>query len=166
MGKTIFFTTLSLFTLLLTACQQTPEPKPAAVQETPKPDLAAIKAEIQALENAWATASNAKDAVTILAYYADDAISMPDDKPMIVGKSAIQKDIEEMFAKNKEGSVVKYETLDVYGNENTVTETGKGTTTNATGEVTYTGKYMVIWEKRNGKWLVIREIYNDDAKQK
>ena len=37
---------------------------------------------------------------------------------------------------------------------------------NAAGTVTYTGKYMAVWEKRNGKWLVIRDIYNDDMKEK
>jgi len=130
------------------------------------PDMSKIKDEIQALNDTWAAASNAKDAATIMAFYAEDAISMPDDKPVIVGKVAIQKDIEEMFAKNKEGSVVTYETLDVFGNENMVTETGKGTVRNAAGAVIYNGKYMVVWEKRNGKWLVIREIYNDDAKEK
>ena len=130
------------------------------------PDMSKIKDEIQALNDTWAAASNAKDAATIMAFYAEDAISMPDDKPVIVGKAAIQKDIEEMFAKNKEGSVVTYETLDVFGDENMVTETGKGTARNATGAVIYNGKYMVVWEKRNGKWLVIREIYNDDAKEK
>jgi ketosteroid isomerase-like protein len=165
MNKTTFFSAFSLCTLLFTACLNAPESKPAA-PEAPKADMAKIKAEIQALETAWGAATGARDAATILAFYADDVISMPDDKPSIVGKAAVQKDIEESLAKNKEGSVTTYETLDVYGNEDIVTEVGKGTARNAAGEVTYTGKYMVVWEKRNGKWLVTREIYNDDAKEK
>jgi len=52
MSKSTFFTTLSLCILLFAACQQAPAPKPAAMQETSKPDMAAIKAEIQVLENA------------------------------------------------------------------------------------------------------------------
>ncbi len=163
MSKITLFIAFSLCTLLFGACSQAPDSKPAA-PEAPKVDMAKIKSEIQALETAWGAAASAKDAATILAYYAEDVISMPDDKPAIVGKAAVQKDLEESIAKNQESFVTTYETLDVYGNENLVTEVGKGTNKNAAGEVTYTGKYMVIWEKRDGKWLVIREIYNDDAK--
>jgi uncharacterized protein (TIGR02246 family) len=165
MRKTTFFTVLSLCTLLFAACQQAPEPKPA-VQEAPKPDMAKVKAEIQAVNNAWAAASNARDAAAILAFYADDAISMNDDKPMMVGKAAITKDSETWFAKSKEGSTVSYETMDVFGDETRVTEIGKITTKDAAGKVTYTGKYMAVWEKRDGKWLTIRDISNDDEKEK
>ena len=38
--------------------------------------------------------------------------------------------------------------------------------TDATGKVTYTGKYMAIWEKRDGKYICLRDISNDDAKEK
>jgi len=34
----------------------------------------------------------------------------------------------------------------------------------AAGKVTATGKYMAVWEKRDGKWLCIRDIGNEDAK--
>lgn len=86
--------------------------------------------------------------------------------PTFVGKAAIQKDIESSLAKRKEGSTVSYETLEVFGNENLVTETGKITAKDVTGTVTYTGKYMAIWEKRDGKWLTIRDMNNDDVKEK
>lgn len=130
------------------------------------PNMEAIKAEIQALNDTWATASNTKDAATILDFYADDAISMPDDAPMLVGKAAIKKDIEGDFAKRKEGNSVVYETMDVFGDDKLLTEVGKTTVKDAAGKVTYTGKYMALWEKRNGKWLCIRDITNDDAKEK
>lgn len=102
----------------------------------------------------------------LLAFYADDAVSMSNNKPMLVGKAAIQKDSETWFEKTKEGSTVAYETMDVFGDENLVTETGKITTKDAAGKVTYTGKYISVWEKRNGKWLVIRDMSNDDVKEK
>jgi ketosteroid isomerase-like protein len=70
-------------------------------ETTAKPDMAKIKAEIQALNTAWATAVNVKDAATILDLYADDAISMPDDAPALVGKAAIQQDVETSTANSK-----------------------------------------------------------------
>ncbi len=56
--------------------------------------------------------------------------------------------------------------LDVFGSENQVTEVGKSTIKDATGKVTYTGKYMAIWEKRDGKYVCVRDIFNDDMKAK
>lgn len=128
------------------------------------PDMSKIKAEIQALNDAWATASNNKDAATILDLYAEDAISMPDDAPMLVGKAAIKKDLEMNFAKRKKASFITFETMEVFGHERMVTETGKATVRDASGKVAYTEKYMAIWEKRKGRWQVIREIYNHDSK--
>ena len=161
MSKTTFLTALSLCILLFAACQQAPETK----SETPKPDMAKIKAEIKAIEDAWAAASNAKDVATIVGFYADDAISMVDDQPMLVGKAAIQKSVEEEIARHKDNATVAFETLDLYGDENRVTEVGKTTVTDSTGKAIYTGKYMAVWEKRNGKWLTIRDMSNDDAKE-
>ena len=138
----------------------------AAKQVVAKPDMAALKAEIQALENTWATASNTKDAATIANFYVDDAISFDNNKPMVVGKAAIRKGIDEALAKRKPNEIVTYETLDVYGDDNIVTEVGKTTVKDAKGTVTYAGKYMAVWEKRKDKWLVIRDMTNDDQKEK
>jgi ketosteroid isomerase-like protein len=129
-----------------------------------QPDMSNIKAEIKAIEDAWAAASTAKDVATIVGFYADDAISMNDDQPMLVGKAAIQKGVEEEMARRKGDTKVAFETLDLYGDETRVTEVGKTTITDSTGKVIYTGKYMAVWEKRNGKWLTVRDISNDDAK--
>ncbi len=137
-----------------------------AEQKAVKPDLAALKAEIQSLENAWATADNARDANALAAFYAEDAVTMSNNKPMIAGKAAILKDIEASIAKRAKGSTISYEIMDVYAGENTATETGKTTVKDSTGKVTYTGKYMAVWEKRNGKYLCIRDIGNDDVKEK
>jgi uncharacterized protein (TIGR02246 family) len=128
------------------------------------PDMTAIKAEIQAIEDTWAVAYNAKDVATIMGFYADDAISMSDDQPMLVGKAAIQKGLEAEMTNRKANGKITFETLEVYGDETRVTEIGKSTMTDATGKVIYGGKYMAVWEKRNGKWLTIRDIVNDDAK--
>lgn len=64
----------------------------------------------------------------------------------------------------KSANTVTYETLEVFGDENRVTETGTVVARAPSGKVAYTEKYMAIWEKRKGKWQVIREIYNHDSK--
>ena len=62
------------------------------VTTTPATDLNALKAEIQAIEDEWEAASNSKkNAVAILDFYADDAVSFSNNQPMLVGKEAIKK---------------------------------------------------------------------------
>lgn len=83
---------------------------------------------------------------------------------MLVGKAAIQKDLEASMAKSPKGSTVSYDVLDAFGDENFVTEVGKTTHKDSAGKVYSVGKYMAIWEKRNGKYVCIRDISNDDVK--
>ena len=131
-----------------------------------KPDMAKLKTEIQALEIAWAADDNARDTNAVAANYADDAISLANNKPMLVGKAAIRQDIAENMVKRGEGATVTYDVMDVFGDENAVTEIGKSTVRDASGKVIRTGKYMAVWEKRDGKYICVRDIYNDDVKEK
>jgi uncharacterized protein (TIGR02246 family) len=154
-----------MLSLINLACSS-PAPKEVPVLAVAaKPNMSAVKAEIQKIETAFAAADNARDVNAILAFYGDDAVTMGPEEPMTVGKAAIQKSIEAGFAKSAAGSTVTYDVLEVFGDENTVTEIGKSTRKDATGKVTYTGKYMAIWEKRDGKYVCIRDIGNSDTKE-
>ncbi|HVE62043.1 MAG TPA: DUF4440 domain-containing protein [Chitinophagaceae bacterium] len=153
------------------ACNETPDKTPEATSGTNKTvpsetDNEKLKAEIQELETAYANAQNAGDIKTVAAFYANDAVSMPNNLPMMVGNDAIKKVLEESYAKRLKGFTTTYDVLDAFGCENYVTEVGKTTRKDSTGKVVYTGKYMAIWEKRNGKWICIRDIGNDDVKEK
>ncbi|PKP13034.1 MAG: DUF4440 domain-containing protein [Bacteroidetes bacterium HGW-Bacteroidetes-3] len=139
--------------------------EPAATVEpvVAKADMVSIKAEIQGLESDWAASDNARDANAIAGFYSDDAISLSNNAPMTVGKAAILKETEESLAKRAQGETVSYNVLEVFGDGNTVTEIGTAISKNASGKVVRTGKYMAIWEKRDGKYICIRDIYNSDA---
>jgi uncharacterized protein (TIGR02246 family) len=154
-----------LFAVLMMGCNTT-ETKPAEAAAPAAPDMGKVKTEIQALETAWGAAENAGDAKALAAFYTEDAVSMQRDKPMIVGREAIQKDMEAGEATRDKSMTVAYTVLDVFGDENTVTETGTAIRKDSTGKVAYSGKYMAIWVKRDGKYLCIRDISNSDAKDK
>lgn len=130
-----------------------------------KPDMGAIKAEIQAKETAFAAAQNADDVDGVVAFYADDAVSMGEGKPAGKGKEAIKKEVLASIDNRVKGTVITFDVEDVYGSEDQVTEVGKTTIKDATGNVTYTGKYMAVWEKRKGEYVCIRDISNSDAPQ-
>ncbi len=136
--------------------------KAATEQAVSKPDMAALKAEIQAIETEWASATTAKDIDKLMLFYADDAVEMNDDEPMLVGKAAIQQAMLKSWEARKAGATVSYETMDVYGDGNVVTEVGKTTTKDAAGKVISGGKYVGIFEKRDGKFICIRDINNED----
>ena len=168
MKKTILLVTYVSCVVLFTSCQEAEKKETPAqtttVVEPTKPDLAQIRAEIVAIENAWAAAQNAKDINALMALYADDAVSMPDGEPMISGKAAIQKKQEADFAKPPMYASIAFETMDVYAQGNVVTEVGKSMYKDAAGKTTGGGKYIAVYEKRDGKYLCIREIYNKDSK--
>ena len=167
MKKTILLVTYVSCVLLFASCQEAEKketPAAVTVAEPAKPDLTQIRSEIVAIETAWAAAQNAKDINALMALYADDAVSMPDGEPMLTGKAAIKKKQEADFAKPSKYASVAFETLDVYAQGNVVTEVGKTINKDAAGKTAGTGKYMAVYEKRDGKYLCIREIYNQDSK--
>lgn len=55
--------------------------------------------------------------------------------------------------------------MDVFAAGDLVVETGKCTFKDASGAVIRTGKYLSLFEKRDGKYVCIRDIYNDDKKR-
>lgn len=126
-------------------------------------DMAAIKSKIQEKEKAFAEAMTAQNSEAVLAFYADDAVSMSDGKPSDIGKDAIRKDLLESYAQRQKGSVTTFDVLDVYGSKSQVTEIGKTTVKDASGKVIYTGKYVAVWEERNGDYICVRDISNGDA---
>ena len=153
MKSNLFFTLLATCLLAFTACQQSAETQP---------DLTQLKSEIQQVENAWATALNNKNIDALMALYADDAVSMPNNGPILTGKDAIRKYQVEQWKSSPAPGNFSFETTKVYSNGNTVTEIGTSTIKNDGGKVVWTGKYMCIWEKKDGKYLCAQEIYNDD----
>ncbi len=156
--KTLHTLLMGLFVLLIVSACQTPQ------AETEELDMDAIRAEIQAMEDAYAVAANAKDAEAEVAYYADDANSLTPNKPTLVGKAAILANTKEQMAKDTtEGGSIRFEIVDLYASGDLVVEVGKSISTDADNNET-TGKYVSIFEKRDGKYICIRDIYNRDQK--
>jgi uncharacterized protein (TIGR02246 family) len=146
------FAAFAAVILLVTSCQ------PA------KPDMDKIRSDIQAMENVYADGLNAKDANAVLAYYADDAVSMVNNAPVASGRDALLKMVQEDIANDTTNTTVTFEVVDIFAADNLVVETGKATYKDPDGNVVKTGKYMSLFEKRDGKYVSIRDIYNEDKK--
>ena len=150
--------------LLVIACNQPPaENTEAAVEPVAEIDMDVIHAEIQAMEDAYAEAQNAGDIEGILAYYADDAVNMPEDMPIVVGKEAIRKRLTEQYEKNKDdGGSISFKVESIMLDGDLLVEAGSSTYTSAEGDVS-TGKYVSVFEKRDGKYVCVRDIWNEDS---
>ncbi len=157
--KTTVFAVLAA--VLISACGQ-PEPCP----ELPVANLDSIRAEIEALENVYAEALANKDVELLMTYYADDAHCMADGQPALVGRDAIRAYVSGNFEADTSGTTIDFAVTGIWAGGAYVTETGTWSVKSAEGEELETGKYLSLFEKRDGKYVAIREIWNSDSEGK
>lgn len=144
--------------LMFQGCQEPAPPPP------PQIDMDSLRSEIQAIEDQWSKADNENNVDVLMAMYAEDAVTLPDNEPMVSGKEAIRARMVEQIAKDSSNTTAKYEVVDVFVGGDYVVEVGKSMHTDTAGNVN-TGKYMVLFRKTaDGGYEVVREIWNEDKK--
>lgn len=130
----------------------------------PSADTSADEAVMRAGTQAWADAYNAGDADKIVALYAEDGVVMPPDLALMVGHDALRNYLVADIADSKAGGVslmLGEESTGVSGNLGW--HSGSFKVNGAGGATISTGKYVEDWRKAEGKWLMIRDIWNNDA---
>ena len=126
-------------------------------------DVEQIKKEIQAKEDEFAATYNAGEKKSI-GYYAEDAISFSQNAAPHVGKAAIieylMANIDSLSNFNK----ISYTTKEVFvsNDANQVVEIGYYTVVDSTNTPVNTGNYMVLFVKRDGKYVCLREMSASD----
>lgn len=112
----------------------------------------------------WASAYNAGDADRVLALYAADAVVMPPDAPAASGHAAIRAFLDKDMASSKAAGITLAITHGGAGaSGNLGWDGGTFSARDAAGTTVGTGKYLAVWERKAGKWLIIRDIWNNDA---
>ena len=136
----------------------------AGIAHAATPVAGADEAAIRAQTTNWATAYNAGDAKATAALYAEDALFMPPGASGVKGRAAILAYFTKDIAASKAGGVVfnVNPKTDVGVSGNTGWESGTYTVI-VKGAVVESGKFLSVSQKRNGKWLYIRDTYNADA---
>lgn len=150
--------TVAVFVALAMGC--TPKKEEAAA---PVVDKDQIKTELQAIESAFAEAYNSRKLEGVV-YYADDATSFSQNKPPLVGKAAIDKYIKEDQTGFPKGAKLAFEVLDVFPSSdgNQVVEIGSYKMSDSTNTAKTSGHYMSLFEKRDGKYVCIRDMGASD----
>ena len=142
---------LLVFTALIFSACSTTEKKETI-------DMEKVKGEIQAMEDAYAAAEKAKDADGVAAYYSDDAMSYSRNTQPLSGKAAIRENIANNIAKDSTGNYNVYKVVDLFAEGNTAVEIGSWTEFDASGTELENGNYMSYFQKRNGKYICVRDM--------
>lgn len=126
-------------------------------------DQEQIKNEIQAIENRMAEMYNNRE-LSAQEYYADDAISFSQNKPPLKGKDAIYKSIKEDLLSFQKGHQIAFVANEVLPSPqgNQVVEIGSYRVSDSTSTAIYTGNFMAVFEKRDGKYVCIRDMAASD----
>ncbi|MGV3696400.1 YybH family protein [Flavobacterium sp.] len=126
-------------------------------------DKEQIKNEIQAMENKMAEMYNNRELIGE-EYYAEDATSFSQNKPPLVGKAAIDKSIREDLQSFQKGNQIAFVANEIYPSSdgNQVMEIGSYRVSDSTDTAIYTGNYMAYFEKREGKYVCVRDMAASD----
>lgn len=145
---------VALFALVAAGCAQ----QQAAPTGLTEADRAAIEAARAAAE----AAANANDIETWTAHYADDAVFLQPNMPVITGKAAIVESMKQFPPL----SGVKFTHTSVEGAGDLAFAQGTyelTMTPPGAAAITDRGKFIEIWRKgADGGWRMYRDIYNSD----
>jgi ketosteroid isomerase-like protein len=117
------------------------------------------------LRTALVQATLAGDCDAVAAIYAESAVSLPQDAPIVEGRTAIRAACEAEEATTQDFSITSLQ-VDGYGDLAFDRGTWSQTfvSEGMAEPVTITGKYLVIYRKQaDGSWICTVEIWNLDA---
>ena len=154
-NKSIRILLTGFLTILLFACTEAKE-EPAAVI-----DKEQIKKEIQAREDEFAAAYNGEGTKNI-GYYAEDAVSYYQNRAPLVGKATIIEYLTAGLDANSNKISFKTNEVFVCNGGDQVLELGSFTVVDSVNNPVNTGNYMSLFEKRNGKYVCLRDMSASD----
>ena len=131
----------------------------------PAADTAADEAAIRAADSTWFAAYNAGDVDGVAALYADDAVVSVPGAPPARGSAAIR----EALARDMEGTSKGGFTLTPSATPETGASGDLGyiwntfKVTDKSGATVDAGKYLTLAARKDGKWRIIRDIWNSDS---
>jgi uncharacterized protein (TIGR02246 family) len=108
----------------------------------------------------WSKAAGAKDLDKTVSYYADDAIVLPPNEPMVTTKDGIRN--------LWKGFLDSLQTISWNTTRVEVAKSGDMAVTTGTYELTMNdgskdkGKYCEVWEKKDGTWKVATDMFSSD----
>jgi uncharacterized protein (TIGR02246 family) len=126
---------------------------------------AADEAAVRAVNTAWFKGYSTGDGAAVAALYAEDAVLSAPGVPAARGNAAIRefyvKDVASYVAaglRNAEGAA-----SDVGVSGDLAWQWGTYQVTDKSGAVVEAGKFLTVFQRQGGKWMIIRDTWNSDA---
>ena len=123
-----------------------------------------IRKAILAAEKVFVAAYNDHDAPGLAALYTRDGEIMPPNSGVVKGARKLQALFKSFWAAGD--TVMKLDTVEAKGFGDIAYEVGKYTLSGDSGKVNDRGKYIVIWRKVGGQWMLYRDIFNTNMPEK
>ena len=152
-------TSLALVSAFVLGCGPRPQPSP----DTREADAAAIRE----ADLAWSKANEVDGLEGTMSFYLDDAIFLPPNRPMAIGKNAIREASEAMGLGSPSFSA-KWQPTKIEvarsGDIGYAIGNFEGTVIDSAGNrVPVKGKYVEIWKKQaDGSWMVAADMLSSD----
>ena len=120
---------------------------------------------IRDLNASWFRIYNTHDAAALAALYADDAVLMMPGAPTVRGRDAIKAAYEKDMAVMAKAGNMNNEGSDseISASGDLAYESNTFTITDKAGKKIDSGKYVTVFARKDGKWMIVRDIWNSDA---
>jgi len=127
-------------------------------------DLAGEARAVRARSEAWLAADTARDIERAVDFYADDAVELAANTPLVVGKDAIRRWYGTWLPQPNLSLTFATSSVDVSTAGDVAWERGTYEFTSVTpkGKSVDTGKYLTVWKKVGGTWKVAADMANSD----
>lgn len=134
---------------LISSCEQKVNEH---AQETEKANLSMLQKEIEIRLRTYEEYLKKGDSIALGEMYMPDAEIIPST----VGRDNIIKTFGGMIRDSITGN---FETVHLWGNDGLLVEEGKGSWAHKNGTILANGRYLLVWQKDNGEWKILRDTW-------
>jgi uncharacterized protein (TIGR02246 family) len=123
-----------------------------------------VEKSIRAMAENFEAGVKAGNVDQVISIYAEDAVVMPPNMPVVSGRDAVRQFWAGMLAMGKAEIDIMIDDISVSGDM--AVERGTWSLTvmpeGASSSVKDNGKYLIVWRNRGGKWQAVSDIWNSD----
>lgn len=148
--------TFLMSSLFLISCGQKSNEKNSEPEQV---DLAVLEKEIELRLREYEKHLQNEDSIALGNMYTVNSEVIPST----VGRENITKVFGRMIRDSITGS--GFQTVHLWGNDQLLVEEGTGTWSHKNGEIVGTGRYLLVWQKEEGEWKILRDTWFADKKK-